>query len=132
MTAAARTRDVQALPAPWADGVSRLRGMRAPAGVPSGAWTMLLVATTALIGGGFAYEAARSGWDDFALWGCHRVRPVQRVDVAGALWLIGSDEILSVTPMAIALRTPTRAQLTIYRRRPRAGEPVALAWDLPQ
>jgi len=132
MTVAARAHAVQALPEPWADGVSRLREMRAPATVPSGAWTMLLVATTALIGGGFAWKAAGLGWDDVALWGCHPARPMQRVDLAGALWLIGSDEITSVTPTAIALRTRTRAPLMIYRRRARAGEPIVLAWDLPQ
>jgi hypothetical protein len=122
---------VPGLPPEWAEGAAKLRAMGPPAAVSAAAWTALLRASDRFLSEGHAVKAAALGWTARDVWGCHPNYPVQRLDLAGTAWLIGAPEIAAVGPHAIALRNArSGSQLTIYRRRWAAGEPVCLAWEL--
>ena len=84
------------IPPQWIEGATRLRGMSLPAAVPNVVWTALLAATARFIAGGWTPEAAALGWSALDLWGCHPERPAQRLDLAGALWLIGADDVTAI------------------------------------
>jgi hypothetical protein len=122
---------VPGLPQDWAEGAAKLRAMEPPAAVSPAAWTALLRASDRFLNEGHAAKAAASGWTALDVWGCHAHQPVHRLDLAGAAWLIGDSEIAAIGPHTIALRNArSSSQLTIYRRRWAAGEPVCLAWEL--
>jgi hypothetical protein len=120
------------MPQEWAEGVSRLRTMPTPTTVSTSAWAVLLRASDRFASEGHALTAAALGWTALDMWGCHAHRPAQRVDLAGAAWLIGESEIAAITQHTIALRqSRTDSQLTFYRRHWKGGgEPVCLAWEL--
>jgi hypothetical protein len=119
-------------PSEWGAGAFRLYAMPVPSVAPSTHWAALVAATRCFIDDGWGRKASALGWRAVDLWGCHAERPAQRLDLAGALWLVGSGTIAAIAPMTISLRTHTGARLTIYRRCLCADEPIVLAWDLPQ
>jgi hypothetical protein len=79
---------------------------------------------------GWAAKASNLSWATLDLWGCHPERPVQRVDLAGALWLLGGGDITAISDRVIAIRTPTGSLLAFCRRLHRPAAPIVAAWEL--
>ena len=117
------------VPAEWEEGVATLQAMSCPENVPAKAWANLITNSVRFIGSTFAARTAALGWRTADLWGCQAVRPWQRIDRLGVLWLVHDSEFVAVTADAITIRTSTGPRLTSRRLRP-ALSGVCLAWEL--
>jgi hypothetical protein len=120
------------IPADWQEGIATLQTMTRPENVPAKAWASLVRDSVRFVGGAFAAEAAALGWSAADLWCCHATHPYQRLDCMGALWLLGGHGIAAVTAQGVTIRTGTGSRLTCARPKPAPGQPLALAWQLPQ
>ena len=116
-------------PREWREGVAMLQAMSCPDRVPAKAWAELVTNSVRFIGSTFAARTAALGWTTTDLWGCHAMRPWQRIDYLGVLWLVHDGEFVAVTADTITIRTSTGPRLTSRRLR-QALSGVCLAWEL--
>lgn len=115
----------------WVEGAARLQSMPCPSSVEDRRWRRLIADTAKFLDQGWAAKASALGWAAADLWGCHPRHPMQRLDLAGALWLLGGDEITTISDNTITTRrSRTGSALTIYRRPPQSRDPVCTAWEL--
>ena len=119
-------------PAEWEQRAAKIITMRCPAAVSAERWRRLQLDSCCFVRDGWAAKAADLGWATLDLWGCHPQRPLQRVDLAGALWLLGGGDITAISDSVIAIRTSTGPLLAFYRRQHRPAVPVVPAWELAQ
>jgi hypothetical protein len=115
----------------WRRGTARLRSMPPPRGYPERAWTELLADAEHFLER-WGMQAARLGWQDWELFGCHRRAPFHRIQGKGLVLLLRGDAIAALTGTEAVIRTPTGAHQT-YRRKPR--DPLhpaerCLVWEL--
>ena len=94
------------VPQDWLDGVSRLRGMPAPKTVPMDSWAAFLESCDAFMAGPWPGKAASMGWDAYDLFGCHALKPVERVDRMGLLWLLSGGRVAALTPESAVIEMP--------------------------
>jgi hypothetical protein len=62
--------------------------------------------------------AMAAGWTEGQLYGLDREAPYTRLDAMGAAWLVASrrDQVVSIGPDAITLKTRSCAMLRLFRR----------------
>ena len=69
------------------------------------------------------------GWDAYDLFGCHNLKPVERVDRMGLLWLLRGGRIAALTSESAVIEMPSGSRLT-YRTNPIREPGDVLAWEL--
>lgn len=116
------------MPSDWCDGVARLLAMPKPRRLADQVWRQLLDNTIIFIDR-WARAAHGLGWDAIDIWGCHRHRPIERVDGAGVLWLLRGNAIVAMSETAASIRTQTGVVQNYYRKR-RRPDSVVPAWNL--
>jgi hypothetical protein len=111
-------------PKGWLDAYGAMRIMAAPEGISSDRWRRVLEATRVFMGS-WAAEAARLGWSDLDVFGCHATRPDRRFDCMGLMLLLEGCEIVAIDERGAELSTggDTRQR---FRRRPMPPEAVPL------
>jgi hypothetical protein len=115
----------------WRRGVERLSSMSPPPGYPEQAWTQLLADAERFLDR-WGTQAARLGWPDWELFGCHRQAPFGRIEGMGLVLLLRGKELVALTDAEAAIRTATSVHQT-YRRKPH--DPLhpaerCLVWEL--
>ena len=76
----------------------------------------------------WAERAAELGWDEKALFGCHRNYPLMHLGSAGLLWAINGGKLLELHRDWAIIELPVDRQRTFSRRDVAAGK-VILPWD---
>jgi hypothetical protein len=119
------------VPAKWIQGIVRLGGLAPAANYPAPAWQQLIVDAEGFLER-WGAQAARLDWQDWELFGCHRVAPWHRIEGMGLVLLLRGRELAALTGGAAVIRTATGAHQT-YRRKPR--DPLdprqrCLVWEL--
>lgn len=119
-------------PRGWIDGVARLADMPAPARFPARGWTEVVADANRFLET-WAANAHYLGWQDWELFGCHRLAPWHRIQGMGLVLLLQGDAVAALTAKEAAIRTRRGGCLT-YRRKP--ADPLhpserCLIWDLP-
>lgn len=119
------------MPADWPAGVTHLAEMPVPSGYPVHAWHQLLVDAPRLLEK-WSTQAAALGWEDWELFGCHRLTPWRRIDGLGLVPLLQGSTIAALTETDAAIRNASGSVLTFRRRQRDALHPVerCLLWDL--
>jgi hypothetical protein len=69
------------------------------------------------------------GWDAYDLFGCHNLKPVERVDRMGLLWLLRGGCIVALTSESAVIEMPSGSRLT-YRVKHTREPGDVLAWEL--
>jgi len=115
----------------WHRGIERLGSMPAPRGYPEHAWTELLADAESFLER-WGTQAARLGWQDWELFGCHSRAPFGRIEGMGLALLLRGRQLVALTATEAVIRTPTGARQT-HRRRP--VDPLnpterSLVWEL--
>ncbi len=118
-----------AAPQEWLEGVSRLRGMSNPKTVAGDSWAAFLGSCESFIASPWPGKASRMGWDAHHLFGCHNLKPVERVDRMGLLWLLRDNAIVALTSGTAVIEMPSGSRLT-YRTKPIRDPGDVLAWEL--
>jgi len=114
-------------PRKWAEGYARLCVMPRPAGFPAAAWSNLVDAGGRFIDR-FSAQAAALGWNATDIFGCHPVKPFERIDMAGFLLLMPAGaEVAAITADTVTIKTATGGTLRNFRRS-RLG--AIAAWEL--
>ena len=116
-------------PQDWLEGVSRLLGTPHPEGMAPESWMLFLASCDAFLAGSWPGQAASMGWDAYDLFGCHNLKPVERVDRMGLLWLLGRERIVALTSGTAVIEMPSGSRLT-YRTNPIRDPGDVLAWEL--
>ena len=116
-------------PQEWLEGVSRLRGMPAPGSVAGDSWAAFLGSCESFIASPWPGKASRMGWTAYDLFGCDALKPVERVDRMGLLWLLSGGRIAALTSESAAIEMPSGSRLT-YRTKPIRDPGDVLAWEL--
>ncbi len=101
-------------PQEWVDGVSRLRGMSTPETVAGDSWAAFLASCDAFMACPWPSKAASMGWTAHNLFGCDGLKPVERVDRMGLLWLLSGGRVAALTSGTAAIEKPSGSRLT-YR-----------------
>ena len=114
------------LPREWAEGLAILCTIPNPLNTPDETWRTI-VNSAAKFADIWGQQAVDLGWSVRDVFGCNPLRPQDRVDQAGLVWLIGEGEVVAITADTAVLLMPTGSRLT-YFRRGQAGE--ALIWRL--
>ncbi|MCZ6610127.1 MAG: hypothetical protein O7A66_09020 [Alphaproteobacteria bacterium] len=117
------------VPQEWVDGVSRLLGTPHPEGMAPESWMLFLGSCESFIASPWPGKAASMGWDAYALFGCHNLKPVERVDRMGLLWLLRGGRIAALTSGTAVIEMPSGSRLT-YRTNPIREPSDVLAWEL--
>ena len=116
-------------PQDWLEGVSRLRGMSTPETVAPDSWAAFLASCESFIASPWPGKAASMGWDAYALFGCHNLKPVERVDRMGLLWLLRGGRVAALTSESAVIEMPSGSRLT-YRVKHTRNPGDVLAWEL--
>jgi hypothetical protein len=77
-------------------------------------------------------RAARLGWEDWQLYGCHRRAAFHRIQGMGLVLLLRGDSLAALTETEAVIRTGTAAHQT-YRRKlcdPLHPSERCLVWEL--
>ena len=119
------------LPARWIQGIVRLGGLPPAPNYPTPAWQQLIVDAQGFLER-WGAQAARLDWQDWELFGCHRVAPWGRIQGMGLVLLLRGRELAALTKSEAAIRTTSGARQT-YHRKPR--DPLdprqrCLVWEL--
>jgi hypothetical protein len=115
-------------PRVWAEALARLDPKRPPCDMSPKRWLQFIDDCGRFLDGGWAARADALGWGPLDLFGCDRIKPIERLDRAGLLWLIDGRKLLALTADTAAIATASGGSLT-FRRRP--NEPGRLlAWEL--
>ena len=126
---ATATESPAGVPQEWREGVSRLRGMSIPKIVTIDSWAAFLASCHAFTAGPWPGKAASMGWNAYDLFGCHRHKPVERVDRMGLLWLLRGGRVAALTSESAIIEMPSGSRLT-YRAKPIREPSDVLAWEL--
>jgi hypothetical protein len=118
------------IPADWTAGVARMRVMPCPTAVPPVQWGEMVTDAEHFLTSQWASTSAALGWDTPSLFGCHRDRPLQRLDCQGVVWLFGAAAIVAVTDSAIIIRGGGGTTLTCCRPKASKSDLIILAWEL--
>jgi hypothetical protein len=119
------------VPARWIQGIVRLGGLPPAPNYPAPAWQQLIVDAQDFLEP-WGAQAARLDWQDWELFGCHRVAPWGRIQGMGLVLLLRGRELAAITKSEAAIRTTSGARQT-YHRKPR--DPLdprqrCLVWEL--
>jgi hypothetical protein len=117
-------------PHQWEYGVARLDYNRPPAGIPPIRWRQLINDCHKFLAAdeNWAERATILGWDAFALFGCHRSRPLEHLGSAGLLWAIDGGKLVELhRDWAVIERQQDKAR-QIYHRRRQDEAHVTLPW----
>jgi len=116
-------------PQEWLEGVSRLRGMSNPETVAPDSWAAFMESCDAFMAGPWPDQAASLGWTAYDLFGCHNLKPVERVDRMGLLWLLRGGRVAALTSESAVIEMPSGSRLT-YRVKHTRNPGDVLAWEL--
>ena len=119
------------IPRQWVDAVVHLDYNRPPAGVPLIRWRQLINDCHKFLAAeeNWAERAAVLGWDAFALFGCHRSRPLEHLGSAGLLWAVNGGKLVELhRDWAVIERAEDRSRRVHHRRPPNAAN-VTLPWS---
>jgi hypothetical protein len=119
------------IPRQWIDGVLNLDYSRPPTGVPLIRWRQLINDCHKFLAAeeNWAERAAVLGWDAFALFGCHRIRPLDHLGRAGLLWAVNGGKLVELhRDWAVIERAQDRSRQVYHRRPPNAAN-VTLPWS---
>jgi hypothetical protein len=118
------------IPQQWVDRVVCLDYNRPPAGVPLIRWRQLIDDCHKFLAAdeNWAERAAILGWDAFALFGCHRSRPLEHLGSAGLLWAINGGKLVELhRDWAVIERQQDKSRQVYHRRRQDEAQ-VTLPW----
>jgi hypothetical protein len=99
----------------WLDAYGTMRVMAIPEGFSSDRWRRVLEATRAFMGS-WAAGAARLGWSDLDVFGCHPMRPDVRLDCMGLVLLLDGCEIVGIDERGADLSTRGGVRQRFRRR----------------
>ncbi len=116
-------------PQEWLEGVSRLLGMSNPKTVAGDSWAVFMESCHAFMEGPWPGKAASMGWDAYDLFGCHNLKPVERVDRMGLLWILSGGRVAALTSESAVIEMPSGSRLT-YRVKHTREPGDVLAWEL--
>ena len=89
--------------------------MPRPYDIPSRRWQALLEDATRFVER-FASATAAMGWGTGEVWGINAVKPCERYDAAGLVWMLKDTELVAVDTDKATVRTVTGMVQSIYRR----------------
>jgi hypothetical protein len=112
----------------WIDGVERLDYARSPAAVPLIRWRQFLGDCHVFLGSSWAERAATLGWDALALFGCHRMRPLEHLGSARLLWAINGGKLVELHRDWAVIERGNDKSRQIYHRRRHDKTMVVLPW----
>ena len=118
-----------AAPQEWLDGVSKLLGTPPPEDMAPESWMLFLASCDAFMAGPWPGKAASMGWTAHNLFGCDNLKPVERVDRMGLLWLLRGGRIVALTSESAVIEMPSGSRLTYQVKHTRDPGDV-LAWEL--
>lgn len=116
-----------ALPPEWQAGITRLQAMPPPDGVPAARWRRFLDDARRVQDQGWLARAASMGWTTEDLFGVDPVRPRERIEMMGLIWLIDGAQIVALAADRAAIRMATGPVQMFYRSVHQQGVP---AWQL--
>jgi hypothetical protein len=118
------------IPRQWVDGVLHLDYNRPPTGVPLIRWRQLINDCHKFLAAeeNWAERAAMFGWDAFALFGCHRSRPLEHLGSAGLLWAINGGNLVELHRDWAAIERQQDKSRQVYHRRRQDRADVTLPW----
>ncbi len=114
----------------WSEGLAKLHRVRPPqdyAGVHAARWRQLIEDGDRFLGR-WEREAAELGWQTLDLFGCSRVNPYARIDLAGLVLLLDGRAVVELTQSAAIIAELGQRHQRFFRRRP-STEQVSL-WEL--
>ena len=117
----------------WIEGVQRLDYVQCPAAVPHMRWQLFLGDCHSFLSSSenWAERAAMLGWDDLALFGCHRTRPLEHLGSAGLLWVLTGGKLVELHRNWAVIERAKDGPRHIHHRTPRNGANVTLPWSAP-
>jgi hypothetical protein len=118
------------IPRQWVDGVLHLDYNRSPTGVPLIRWRQLINDCHKFLAAeeNWAERAAMFGWDAFALFGCHRSRPLEHFGSAGLLWAINGGKLVELHRDWAVIEREQDKSHQVYHRRRQDDAHVTLPW----
>lgn len=118
------------VPVHWVQGIARLDDHRAPSDVPLHRWRQFVGDCYKFVASSenCAEHAATLGWDDLALFGCARIRPLDNMASAGLLWAVNGGHVVEIhRDWAVIERAEDRSRRVHHRRSSNAAK-VTLPW----
>ncbi len=103
--------------------------MSAPKTILADSWAAFLESCDGFMAGPWPGQAASMGWDAHNLFGCHALKPVERVDRMGLLWLLRGGRIAALASESATIEMPSGSRLT-YRTNAIREPGDVLAWEL--
>ena len=103
--------------------------MRRPTSIAPKDWRQLVDAAGAFLDR-WAQQASRLGWSSSDLFGCDALKPIERLDRAGLVLIIGAGAVVAITSSSAKIRMPSGSLLTFTRHEPRPNERRVLLWEL--
>ncbi len=113
----------------WLGGVSKLLDTPHPEGTAPESWMLFLASCDSFMAGPLPGRASSLGWTAHNLFGCDNLKPVERVDRMGLLWLLRGGRIVALTSESAVIEMPSGSRLT-YRTNPIREPGDVLAWEL--
>jgi hypothetical protein len=115
-------------PRDWAEALTRLDPTKPPGDVSPKRWLQFVDDCSRFVDDGWAQRALDLGWTPYELFGCDRLRPIERVDRAGLLWLLDGRKVRALSADRAVIAVDRGQSLTFYKRRHETGQ--ILAWEL--
>jgi hypothetical protein len=112
----------------WAEALARLDPVRIPCNIPPKRWLRFIDDCGRFLDDGWSTRAEALGWGPLDLFGCDRIKPIERLDRAGLLWLIDGRRLLALTADTAAIATDSGGSLTFRRSQNEPGR--SLVWEL--
>ncbi len=114
----------------WSEGLISLRSMPAPldfAGIQTPRWGQLLPDADTFLNR-WGDEAATLGWTALDLFGCDRVKPYARVDLAGLVLLLNGRRVVELSATGAMIEVHGGRYTWFTRRRPTPEQTVVWDW----
>ncbi|MGI9508664.1 MAG: hypothetical protein ACR2QJ_04860 [Geminicoccaceae bacterium] len=105
--------------------------MPRPESYPERAWTSLIDDAGRFLTK-WSDQAASLGWENWEVWGVHRLAPWRRIGAMGLVPSLNGQKIVALSSEAAVIETGTGNRLSHYRR---PADPLkiverALIWEL--
>jgi hypothetical protein len=118
------------IPHQWVKGIASLEYDRPPADVPLTRWREFVTDSHKFLteDENWAERAANLGWDELALFGCFRARPLDHLGSAGLLWAIRGGKLVDLHRDWAVIERATDKSRHVHNRRRLRGTNVTLPW----
>jgi hypothetical protein len=121
------------VPVDWKEGLAALDYHRPAFDIPPHRWRQFMDDCSAFLTKpeGWAERAARLGWGEIELFGCHRHRPLDHLGSAGLLWVINGGRLIEIHRDWAVFELAVNGSRRVFDRRRLKAANVTVPWVEP-